>query len=120
MFESSTEKIPEGRMVPRHIAIIMDGNGRWAKRRFLPRMAGHKRGVEAVRRVVTACGDRGEVDLVGARVRVVKLDQRKQRIGGLLVESVEHGARFAARSTALQQEMWTQNGNQRCFFENFM
>ncbi len=46
-------------MVPRHIAIIMDGNGRWAKRRFLPRMAGHKRGVEAVRRVVTACGDRG-------------------------------------------------------------
>ena len=59
MFESSTETIPEGRMVPRHIAIIMDGNGRWAKRRFLPRMAGHKRGVEAVRRVVTACGDRG-------------------------------------------------------------
>jgi undecaprenyl diphosphate synthase len=45
--------------VPRHIAIIMDGNGRWAKRRFLPRMAGHKRGVEAVRRVVKACGDRG-------------------------------------------------------------
>lgn len=45
--------------VPRHVAIIMDGNGRWAKRRFLPRMAGHKRGVEAVRRVVKACGDRG-------------------------------------------------------------
>jgi undecaprenyl diphosphate synthase len=59
MFESATEEIPEAREVPRHIAIIMDGNGRWAKRRFLPRMAGHKRGVEAVRRVVTACGDRG-------------------------------------------------------------
>jgi undecaprenyl diphosphate synthase len=59
MFESSTEQIPETREVPRHIAIIMDGNGRWAKRRFLPRMAGHKRGVEAVRKVVSACGDRG-------------------------------------------------------------
>lgn len=37
--------------VPRHVAIIMDGNGRWAKRRMLPRLAGHKAGVEAVRRV---------------------------------------------------------------------
>ena len=59
MFDSSTEQIPDRREVPRHVAIIMDGNGRWAKRRFLPRMAGHKRGVEAVRRVVKACGDRG-------------------------------------------------------------
>jgi undecaprenyl diphosphate synthase len=59
MFASTTEQIPERHQVPRHIAIIMDGNGRWAKQRFLPRMAGHKRGVEAVRRVVTACGDRG-------------------------------------------------------------
>ncbi|HEX6003041.1 MAG TPA: polyprenyl diphosphate synthase [Burkholderiales bacterium] len=59
MFDSSTKQIPDRREVPRHVAIIMDGNGRWAKRRFLPRMAGHKRGVEAVRRVVKACGDRG-------------------------------------------------------------
>lgn len=40
--------------VPRHIAIIMDGNGRWAKKRHLPRLAGHKQGVEAVRRVSRA------------------------------------------------------------------
>ncbi|MES2443824.1 MAG: isoprenyl transferase [Pseudomonadota bacterium] len=39
---------------PRHVAIIMDGNGRWAKARFLPRIAGHKQGVEAVRRVSRA------------------------------------------------------------------
>jgi undecaprenyl diphosphate synthase len=45
--------------VPRHIAIIMDGNGRWAKQRHLPRIAGHKRGVEAVRAVVRACAERG-------------------------------------------------------------
>ena len=40
-----------GGTLPRHVAIIMDGNGRWAKKRFLPRLAGHKAGVEAVRRV---------------------------------------------------------------------
>jgi len=45
--------------VPRHIAIVMDGNGRWAKRRFLPRVAGHRQGVESLRRCVKACADRG-------------------------------------------------------------
>lgn len=41
--------------LPKHIAIIMDGNGRWAKKRFLPRTAGHKAGVETVRKVITEC-----------------------------------------------------------------
>jgi len=45
--------------VPRHVAIIMDGNGRWARARHLPRTAGHKRGVEAVRRTIEACARRG-------------------------------------------------------------
>ncbi|MCU0924892.1 MAG: polyprenyl diphosphate synthase [Hydrogenophaga sp.] len=45
--------------LPRHVAIVMDGNGRWAKQRFLPRLAGHKQGVEALRRTVQACVDRG-------------------------------------------------------------
>jgi undecaprenyl diphosphate synthase len=45
--------------VPRHVAIIMDGNGRWAKKRHLPRVAGHARGVDAVRNIVEACSDRG-------------------------------------------------------------
>ena len=40
--------------IPRHVAIIMDGNGRWAKKRFLPRIAGHKQGVESVRRIARA------------------------------------------------------------------
>ena len=56
---SSTRDVPEARTVPRHLAIIMDGNGRWAKRRFLPRVAGHRRGVEAVRDITRACIDRG-------------------------------------------------------------
>ena len=44
--------------VPRHIAIVMDGNGRWASKRFLPRVAGHKQGVDALKRIVSACPDR--------------------------------------------------------------
>ena len=44
---------------PRHIAIIMDGNGRWAKARGLPRVAGHKAGVDALRDIVRAAGDSG-------------------------------------------------------------
>jgi undecaprenyl diphosphate synthase len=45
--------------VPRHVAIVMDGNGRWARSRHLPRLAGHKQGVDALRRAVKACIDRG-------------------------------------------------------------
>ena len=56
---SSTQAIPEVATVPRHIAIIMDGNGRWATKRFLPRVAGHVKGVEAVRGIVEACASRG-------------------------------------------------------------
>ncbi|MGH6627596.1 MAG: polyprenyl diphosphate synthase [Burkholderiaceae bacterium] len=44
---------------PHHIAIVMDGNGRWATRRFLPRVAGHKQGVDSLRRCVKACVERG-------------------------------------------------------------
>ncbi len=59
IFSSSTRNIPEPLRVPRHVAIIMDGNGRWAKKRHLPRVAGHKRGVEAVRATVMACIEQG-------------------------------------------------------------
>lgn len=47
------------RAVPHHIAIVMDGNGRWATKRFLPRVAGHKKGVDALRACVRHCGDVG-------------------------------------------------------------
>ena len=45
--------------VPRHIAVIMDGNGRWARKRLMPRVAGHRKGVEALREVIRACAERG-------------------------------------------------------------
>ncbi len=46
-------------VLPHHIAIVMDGNGRWANKRFLPRIAGHKQGVDVLRRCVENCLDRG-------------------------------------------------------------
>lgn len=58
-FKELKEKILAAGNLPRHIAIIMDGNGRWAKRRSLPRRAGHREGVRAVRRVVEAAGEIG-------------------------------------------------------------
>jgi len=56
-----SDKIAPGTLsrVPFHVAIIMDGNGRWASRRGLPRIAGHRAGVENIRRVIEACGEYG-------------------------------------------------------------
>ncbi len=59
LFTSSTQNIPESSNVPRHLAVIMDGNGRWAKKRFLPRIMGHKRGVETVRDLIKQCINQG-------------------------------------------------------------
>jgi undecaprenyl diphosphate synthase len=56
---SSTQEVPAHGEVPRHLAIIMDGNGRWARSRLLPRIAGHRRGLEAVRATVENCAERG-------------------------------------------------------------
>jgi undecaprenyl diphosphate synthase len=49
----------DAKAVPQHIAVVMDGNGRWATKRFLPRVAGHKQGVTSLSRCVQACIDRG-------------------------------------------------------------
>ena len=57
--DRAKQATPTSPDVPRHIAIIMDGNGRWAKRRLMPRVAGHRKGVEALRGVIRACAERG-------------------------------------------------------------
>jgi undecaprenyl diphosphate synthase len=51
--------VDSAQRIPRHVAIVMDGNGRWAKKRFMPRFFGHKQGVDALVRTVQACADRG-------------------------------------------------------------
>jgi len=57
--EFSSNLIPAVNDTPRHVAIIMDGNGRWAQKRGLPRVAGHKAGVETVRSVIQVCVEKG-------------------------------------------------------------
>ncbi|HVF65397.1 MAG TPA: polyprenyl diphosphate synthase [Casimicrobiaceae bacterium] len=59
MHTSSTKEVPDAPDIPRHVAIIMDGNGRWAKQRVLPRVAGHRKGVETVRTTIRAAIERG-------------------------------------------------------------
>jgi len=56
---SSTQEVPITSVIPQHVAIIMDGNGRWATQRMLPRTVGHAKGVQAVTRTVQACGRLG-------------------------------------------------------------
>ncbi|WP_372658128.1 polyprenyl diphosphate synthase [Hydrogenophaga sp.] len=55
MTAKTFEDLPGAGRVPRHVAIVMDGNGRWAQKRHLPRVAGHKQGVDALKRTVHAC-----------------------------------------------------------------
>lgn len=57
--EFLSNSIPTVTDIPRHVAIIMDGNGRWAQKRGLPRVAGHKAGVETVRSVIQVCAEKG-------------------------------------------------------------
>jgi undecaprenyl diphosphate synthase len=59
LFRPSVNQAASPAVVPRHVAIVMDGNGRWANRRFMPRIFGHKHGVDALVRTVKACADRG-------------------------------------------------------------
>jgi undecaprenyl diphosphate synthase len=56
---TESQAAEQGTAPPQHVAIIMDGNGRWASKRLLPRFEGHRRGVEALRRTVRAAGDLG-------------------------------------------------------------
>ncbi|MCZ7614501.1 MAG: polyprenyl diphosphate synthase [Ignavibacteriaceae bacterium] len=57
--KSLQEELKRSGEIPTHIAIIMDGNGRWAKKRGLPRVAGHRKGVETVREIVEVCAEIG-------------------------------------------------------------
>ena len=59
MFNSLKKYFFKPKKVPKHIAVIMDGNGRWAKERNLPRISGHREGINSVRQIVQICGELG-------------------------------------------------------------
>lgn len=71
-------------VVPRHVAVIMDGNGRWAKARLLPRIAGHKRGADAVRRIVEAAWDFGVEYLTLYAFSSENWKRPEEEVGGLM------------------------------------
>ncbi len=70
--------------VPHHIAIVMDGNGRWASKRFLPRIAGHKQGVDSLRRCVKACAERGVRVLTVFAFSSENWNRPKDEVSGLM------------------------------------
>lgn len=70
--------------VPRHVAIVMDGNGRWAKKRFMPRFFGHKQGVDSLVRCVQACSDRGIQFLTVFAFSSENWKRPEEEISGLL------------------------------------
>jgi len=74
----------ENTEIPRHVAIIMDGNGRWAKKRGLPRLAGHQAGTENLRRVITACVEMGIRYLTIYAFSTENWGRPKEEVEGLL------------------------------------
>ena len=68
--KTSTQAIPEHHRIPRHIAVIMDGNGRWAKKRFMPRVMGHKKGLDALENLCAECSAAGVEYLTVRRGRL--------------------------------------------------
>lgn len=78
--------------LPRHVAVIMDGNGRWARRRGLPRLAGHRQGVESLREVTRACGELGIEILTVFAFSTENWERPKEEVNyllGLLDEVLE-------------------------------
>jgi len=83
-FEKSINEIKEKGRMPNHIAIIMDGNGRWAKKRNLPRIAGHRAGVKTVRMVVEECGNLGIDSLTLYTFSTENWNRPKQEVSALM------------------------------------
>lgn len=85
------------RVIPNHIAIVMDGNGRWANRRFLPRVAGHKQGVDALHRCVKACVERGVKVLTVFAFSSENWDRPAEEVSGLMALLAKALAREVAQ-----------------------
>ncbi|MFG6448419.1 polyprenyl diphosphate synthase [Roseateles sp. BYS180W] len=84
-------------VAPRHIAIVMDGNGRWAKKRFLPRFFGHKQGVDALIRVIQACIDRGVDHLTVFAFSSENWKRPTEEVSGLMGLVLAAVSRYLAR-----------------------
>ena len=83
---SKPAPVPEGlpKNIPRHIAVIMDGNGRWAKARSLPRLAGHRAGIENLRRVIEGCVEYGVQILTIYAFSTENWERPEEEVTGLM------------------------------------
>ena len=100
---------------PTHVGIIMDGNGRWAKRRGLPRLAGHHAGTENVRRITIACADAGVDSADHLRVLDRELAaprRRGARPDALLAQRIDHEAAELHRNNVQIRHIGTLEGIQ--------
>ena len=91
----------QSKAVPRHVAIVMDGNGRWAKKRFLPRFFGHKQGVDALVRVVQACIDRNIEHLTVFAFSSENWKRPSDEVSGLMGLVLAAVSRYLARMGAM-------------------
>src|SRR5690554_2936381 len=127
-----TDKKADNGTIPRHVAIIMDGNNRWARKRLMPGVAGHKAGVDAVRAVIEVCASEGvEVltlfafssenwarpqDEVGALMELflfaLRREVRKLRDNGIRLQIIGDRSRFAPelRKAMADAEAMTADG----------
>jgi undecaprenyl diphosphate synthase len=71
-------------VIPYHIAIVMDGNGRWASKRFLPRLAGHRQGMDSLRRCIKACAQRGVAVLTVFAFSSENWNRPAEEVSGLM------------------------------------
>ncbi|WP_269629612.1 polyprenyl diphosphate synthase [Pelomonas sp. BJYL3] len=91
----------QNKAVPRHVAIVMDGNGRWAKKRFLPRFFGHKQGVDALVRIVQACIDRNIEHLTVFAFSSENWKRPSDEVSGLMGLVLAAVSRYLARMGAM-------------------
>ena len=78
------ELIKKNANIPKHIAIIMDGNGRWAKQRSLPRVAGHREGINSVREITRVCGEIGIKNLTLYTFSKENWDRTQKEVSALM------------------------------------
>ncbi|WP_140625812.1 polyprenyl diphosphate synthase [Methylibium rhizosphaerae] len=96
---SAVKREPVVATVPRHIAIVMDGNGRWAKKRFMPRVFGHKHGVDALVRTVKASADRGVEYLTVFAFSSENWKRPQEEVSGLMGLALATVANHLAKMT---------------------
>ncbi len=93
----SRDRAVTNEAIPRHVAIVMDGNGRWARKRFMPRVFGHKQGVDALVRIINACMARGVETLTVFAFSSENWKRPEEEVSGLMGLVLSAVSRYLAK-----------------------